>query len=85
MLTSHMHYHGEKFVIQISGGPRNGEVVYDSRDWAHPAMLTLDQPLVLEVGQGLTSVVTYNNTTGVIVTFGLTSEDEMGIIFGYAY
>ncbi|MSR07723.1 MAG: hypothetical protein EXR93_11760 [Gemmatimonadetes bacterium] len=85
MLTSHMHYHGEKFVIQIAGGPRNGEVVYESRDWAHPAMLTLDQPLTLDVGQGLTSVVTYNNTTGLAITFGLTSEDEMGIIFGYAY
>jgi hypothetical protein len=30
-------------------------------------------------------VVTYNNTTNKIVNFGLTSEDEMNIIFGYYY
>jgi hypothetical protein len=31
------------------------------------------------------SEITYNNTTDRTVSFGLTSEDEMGIIFGYYY
>ncbi|MEY3855295.1 MAG: hypothetical protein RIS68_1309, partial [Bacteroidota bacterium] len=36
-------------------------------------------------GEGLTSVVTYVNNTTKNLSFGLTSEDEMDIIFGYYY
>jgi hypothetical protein len=84
-LTSHMHKLGERFVIRLSGGARDGEVVYESTDWEHPAIVTYDSPLLLQPGEGLTSVITYNNTTNRTITFGLTSEDEMGIIFGYTY
>lgn len=85
MLTSHMHKLGERFVIRIKGGSRDGQVVYENTDWEHPAIITFDQPIVLSAGEGLTSEITYNNTTGLLVNFGLTSEDEMGIIFGYYY
>jgi hypothetical protein len=85
MLTSHTHKLGEKFVIKIFGGPRNGEIVYSNTDWEHPLMQTFATPIVLQPGQGLTSEVTYNNTTSKTVGFGLTSEDEMNIIFGYWY
>ena len=85
MLTSHFHEHGEKFVIRIAGGPRHGEVVYTSTDWADPEITWFPTPVVLQRGQGLTSEVTWNNTTSRTLTFGLTSQDEMDIIFGYAY
>ncbi|MBC7622331.1 MAG: hypothetical protein H7232_02975, partial [Aeromicrobium sp.] len=85
MLTSHMHALGERFVIRIAGGARDGQVVYENTDWAHPAIITFSQPIVLAPGEGLTSEITYNNTTSRTVNFGLTSEDEMGIIFGYYY
>ena len=85
MLTSHNHKLGTKFVIKITGGARDGEVVYENTDWEHPLMKNFDKPLVLVKGEGLTSVITYNNTTTRNVKFGLTSEDEMGIIFGYFY
>ncbi|MCA3028032.1 MAG: hypothetical protein ING66_05465 [Rhodocyclaceae bacterium] len=85
MLTSHMHALGEKFVIRIVGGARDGQIVYENTDWAHPAILTFNQPIVLAAGEGLMSEITYNNTTNRTVSFGLTSEDEMGIIFGYYY
>ena len=84
-LTSHMHKRGEKFVIRIKGGARDGEVVYTNTDWEHPAFLNLTTPIVLDPGQGLTSEITYNNETDRVISFGLTSEDEMGIIFGYYY
>ncbi|UFH55862.1 hypothetical protein [Spirosoma sp. KNUC1025] len=84
-LTSHMHKLGEKFVIKIKGGSRDGEVIYTSTDWEHPDIVTLKTPLALQKGEGLTSEITYNNTTSKTVNFGLTSEDEMGIIFGYYY
>lgn len=84
-LTSHMHEHGEKFEIRIAGGSRNGELVYTSADWEHPPIINFATPIVLQAGEGLTSTVTYNNTTDRTITFGLTSQDEMNIIFGYWY
>lgn len=84
-LTSHMHKTGETFVIKIKGGTRNGEVVYTSTDWEHPDIVTFRTPIDLKAGEGLTSQITYNNTTAKAIGFGLTSEDEMGIIFGYYF
>lgn len=84
-LTSHMHKRGERFVIRVNGGARDGEVVYENTDWEHPRILPYDPSIVLQPGEGLTSIITYNNTTDRVITFGLTSEDEMGIIFGYYY
>ncbi len=85
MLTSHMHKRGIKFVVRISGGARNGELVYQNDTWDHPSILTLTTPLILQAGEGLTSEVTYRGDPSKIVRFGLTSEDEMDIIFGYWY
>jgi len=76
---------GEKFVIKITGGSRNGEIIYTTTDWEHPAIINFATPIVLNVGEGLTSEITYNNTSNRAISFGLTSEDEMGIIFGYYY
>ena len=84
-LTSHFHKTGEKFQIKILGGTRNGEIVYENTDWEHPLVTNLTTPIKLKAGEGLTSVVTYNNTTTKTINFGLTSEDEMNIIFGYYY
>src|SRR5579885_3455880 len=85
MLTSHMHMLGTRFQIRIVGGARDGELVYENTDWAHPQTVTFATPIVLQKGQGLKSTITWNNTTDHAVTFGLQSTDEMGIIFGYYY
>jgi hypothetical protein len=85
MLTSHTHKLGERFEIQINGGERDGELVYASSSWHHPLTKTFDVPLELKAGQGLRMIVTYNNNTNHTVKFGLTSEDEMAIIYGYYY
>lgn len=84
-LTSHTHKLGEKFVIRIAGGPRNNEIVYENTDWEHPLIKTFTTPIMLQPGEGLTSEVTYFNNSSKAVSFGLTSEDEMNIIFGYYY
>lgn len=85
MLTSHTHKYGEKYVIKIFGGARNGEIVYENADWEHPATINFSTPISLNKGEGLTSVVTFNNTSSQKISFGLTSDDEMNIIFGYYY
>jgi hypothetical protein len=85
MLTSHNHELGERFVIRIAGGPRNGEIVYTSTDWKHPTVSWFEQPVVLRAGEGLTSEVTYNNTTARAIRHGANSTDEMNIMRGYWY
>ncbi|MFM6938242.1 MAG: hypothetical protein ACKOXH_11245 [Aquirufa sp.] len=84
-LTSHYHARGKLFQIKIKGGARDGEVVYENTDWAHPKVINYDSPILLQAGEGLTSVATYLNDTNKVLGFGLTSEDEMDIIFGYYY
>jgi hypothetical protein len=85
MLTSHNHRLGEKFIIRIKGGSRDGQIIYESTDWEHPLIKNFTPALLLAKGEGLTSEITYYNSTDKTVRFGLTSEDEMGIIFGYYY
>ena len=84
-LTSHMHARGTKFQIYVLRGSATPELVYENTDWEHPQLVNYARPIVLDPGDRLRSVVTYNNTTGRQLTFGLTSEDEMDIIFGYFY
>jgi len=84
-LFSHTHKLGEKFEILIKGGSRDGQVVYTSKNWEHPEKVNFANPLDIKAGEGLTSRITYNNFTDKAVSFGLTSEDEMGIIFGYYF
>lgn len=84
-LTSHMHQLGERFEIRVRRANGSISTVYTNTDYAHPVLTSYDTPLVLEPGDALISVITWNNTTGRTVRNGLTSDDEMGIIFGYAY
>jgi hypothetical protein len=84
-LTSHMHSLGERFEIRVRRAGGSETPVYVNTDWEHPAFTSFDTPLVLEAGDALVSVVTWNNVTDRTVSFGLSASDEMNIIFGYAY
>lgn len=84
-LTSHMHSLGERFEIRLRRGSGAESSLYVNTDWEHPAFTNFPTPIVLEAGDMLISVVTYNNVTNEPVGFGLLSTDEMNIIFGYAY
>ncbi|TAE56184.1 MAG: hypothetical protein EAZ89_04935 [Bacteroidetes bacterium] len=84
-LSSHTHKRGERFEIRIAGGARDGELIYVSEDWQHPVVLSYATPLVLEPGEGLTSIVTFNNTTNRNIRTGVTSEDEMKLIMMYYF
>jgi Copper type II ascorbate-dependent monooxygenase, C-terminal domain len=83
VLTSHNHKRGERFEIYGVGGENNGKLLYTSTDYIHPPILYFEKPLTFKKGEGMRFVVTYNNTTNRTINFGVTSEDEMGIVFGY--
>lgn len=83
LLTSHMHRHGELFEInQMS----TGELLHRSVAYDDAPITLYDPRVVLESDDGLTFRCTHNNyDTNVPLQFGLSSEDEMCIIFGYYY
>ena len=84
-LFSHSHKHLIQFDIELFDNSDNNELIYTARDWEHPPILEINPPLTLLPNQGLKMVVTYDNWTDDSLKFGLLSEDEMMIIFGYVY
>lgn len=83
MLTSHMHSRGKEFRIYISGGPRDGQLIYRSTDWHLPAVKTFDPPLRIRQGESLRGETDYYNGSDHAIRYGPTSDDEMCIIIGY--
>jgi hypothetical protein len=82
ILTSHMHRHGDSFRITRL----NGELLHESFAYNDPPTNIFNPPLVLEAGDGLTFECTHtNHDKNQVITFGLTSEDEMCIVLGYYF
>ena len=83
LLTSHMHRHGELFEVfqKSSGDLLHRSIAYDD------APINLFEPVIrLDSDDGIRFQCTHNNyDTDEPLIFGLTSEDEMCIIFGYYY
>ncbi len=84
-LMSHAHEHMLEFRVEKVGGELDGELIYIAYDWEHPPILELDPPLYVQRGEGMRLIVTYDNWTDETLRFGLLSEDEMMILFGYYY
>lgn len=82
---SHAHEKMTEFVVKLSGGSRDGEVVYWTDDWSHPPILYFDPPIELNAGEGFKLIATYDNPTDQTVRFGFLSTDEMMILFGWYY
>ena len=80
-MFSHMHKRGQRFLVYKVGGANDGELLYSAFDYQHPPYMLFDTPLVIEAGEGIRTVVTYDNETDRDIQFGVTSEDEMGILF----
>ena len=77
-----MHRHGELFEInqRSTRGLLHRSVAYDD------ASITLFDPILrLDADDALRFQCTHNCDTDEPVIFGLTSENEMCIIFGYYY
>jgi hypothetical protein len=82
---SHAHEKMKEFIVEIDGGPRDGEVIYWTDDWEPPPILYFDPPIEIASGQGFKLIATYDNPTDYTVRFGFSSTDEMMILFGWYY
>jgi hypothetical protein len=91
MISSHTHKYGTDFDIFIrdSTNGNRGQQIYEGfynrdytfnqgyYDWAHPAIRVFDTLLTVHDSEGLIFDTDWTNTSGNIVTFGLTTNDEM--------
>ena len=82
-VTSHMHRHGELFeIFRLS----TGELLHKSVAYDNAPLSQLNPPLKLTVGDGLRFECTHSNyDTDQTIRYGVTSEDEMAIMFGFYY
>ena len=82
-VTSHMHRHGELFEIyRIS----TGDLLHRSIAYDNAPLDTFDPPIQLTTGDGLRFECTHSNyDKDEPIRYGLTSEDEMAIMFGFYY
>ena len=80
-MFSHMHKRGVLFEVFRVGGVDDGELLYAALDYQHPPYKFFDEPLVFLEGEGMRTKVRYINNTDRDIEFGVTSEDEMGILF----
>ena len=82
-VTSHMHRHGELFeVFHIS----TDELLHKSVAYDNAPLDQFNPPLKLTVGDGLRFACTHSNfDTDKTIRYGVTSEDEMAIMFGFYY
>lgn len=83
LLTSHMHRHGELFEINQRS---TGKLLHRSIAYDNAPITRFDPVLRLGPDDGLKFQCIHNNyDTNEPLIFGLTSEDEMCLIFGYYY
>jgi hypothetical protein len=81
LMLSHYHKRGKDFEVRYKGGPKNGQVVYSSQDYENPIVSTFgNTPIVLEKGEGFTTIVKYVNESNRTVNYGITSNDEMNFL-----
>lgn len=82
-LTSHMHRHGKLFEVYhiLTGDLLHRSVAYDNAP-----LDEFNPPLTLSIGDGLRFECTHSNfDTETPIRYGITSEDEMAIMFGFYY
>lgn len=78
-----MHRHGELFEIFQKS---TGDLLHRSIAYDDAPITIFDFPIILNVDDAISFQCTHNNyDRNEPLQFGLTSEDEMCIIFGYYY
>jgi hypothetical protein len=81
-LTRHTHRLGKDFRVWWSGGARDGELIWTSRDWEQDISYRFDEPIVIPEGVGFRWECEFENPTEEPVVFGPQATDEMCILFG---
>jgi hypothetical protein len=79
--VSHMHSRATNFISKAGS-----QVLYQGTDWNEPVVNTFNPPMAVSAGTTITWACTYNNTTGMSLSFGESANtNEMCILAGVAY
>jgi hypothetical protein len=80
--SSHMHQFGTYFEARTS----DGQLIFETTEWAEPTPWRFDPPLALEAGSQIHIRCEYLNTTDMTLTFGESAAtNEMCILSGLYY
>jgi hypothetical protein len=80
--VSHMHRRGTAFAATTS----TGATIYQGMSWDEPVPIQYKPPMAISAGTVITWACTYNNMTGMTLTFGESANtSEMCILAGMAY
>lgn len=90
LLSSHTHKYGVDYdIYKRNPNDSRGDQVYEGfynrdytfnqgyYDWAHPAVRIFDPQEAVAARDGLIHEAKFNNTGSTLITFGLTTDDEM--------
>ncbi len=81
VLASHAHQHLRRFEML-----HEGELIYESKDWDSPDIVTLAEPRRMRAGEGLEFRCTFRNDGDQWIVFGTGDYGEMcAIMSQYAY
>jgi hypothetical protein len=82
-LLPHFHALGTAFSLEVAGGDRDGELLYEVRDaYGHPLGHTFEEPVDLTGTTGLEFACEHTNPTSETVGFGI-GDQEMCVALGF--
>jgi hypothetical protein len=81
-LTRHTHNWGKDVSVWFSGGERDGELIWTSRDWEHDTEFEFPEPVLLRAGEGLRYRCDFVNDTEERLRFGVNVDNEMCMVYG---
>jgi hypothetical protein len=80
--ASHMHSHGTYYTARTS----DGQLLYETKDWAEPEPWTFTPPRLLKAGSTIDVTCQYDNETNETLSFGESAAtNEMCIFVGGYY
>jgi hypothetical protein len=80
----HFHEIAAGFTLTLSGGTRDGEVVFDTGGGVgDPLGMTMTEPFNVAGATGFRLTCTFDNASDAAVRYGLDREDEMCVMLAY--
>ena len=85
-LSTHQHHRGTHTVVRLidPDGTDRG-MLFEAVNWEHPGEKWFPQAFRLRQGQGLRFTCEWQNPDDKLVSFGVTTDDEMCFVTGYFY
>jgi len=81
--VSHMHSRATNFNAVVN---ETGDILYQGTQWNEPVVKNFNPALLLHAGNNITWTCSFNNTTGMTLTFGESANtNEMCILAGIVY